>query len=69
MSFEETCFLCRVFDEGDSASSSPEASRDDGWRRSAVDDLSWSEGVILFLFPELVEEGEDMVLLEFRVRS
>ena len=40
VSLDERCFLCRVLDEGDSASSSPEASRDDGWSRSAVDDLS-----------------------------
>ena len=48
--------------EAESAASSPEASREDGWRRSAVDDCLielWSV-VLRFRFPEPEEDGDDI---------
>lgn len=48
----EVCLRFRVLCEGESANSSPEASRDDGWTLTAV--------VILFRFAEAVDDGEDM---------
>ncbi len=55
------CFmLVRAWD-AESAASSPEASRDDGWR-SAFEDCGVEVGRVetRFLFPEPADEGEDM---------
>ncbi len=46
--------------EGESASSSPEASREEGWRSSLVDFPRRSEAVVRLRLPEPVEEGDDM---------
>ena len=56
------CFILVTAGDAESAASSPEASRDDGWRRSAVEDCSVEPCRIdvRFLFPEPDEEGEDM---------
>ena len=46
----------------ESAASSPEASREDGWSRSAVEDClieGWKVEV-RFLFPEPEEDGDDI---------
>jgi hypothetical protein len=62
-SFELTDFLCFEGREGDSAASSAEASRDEGCRRSAVEDLSRSDGICvvrLRLAAEPVEDGDDI---------
>jgi hypothetical protein len=67
-SIEFALFLCLelVVREGDcdSAASSADASREDGCRRSAVEDFNRSEGiwvvVRLRFAEELFEEGEDM---------
>ena len=55
------CFMLVAAGDAESAASSPEASRDDGWR-SAVEDCSVEPCRIdvRFLFPEPDEEGEDM---------
>jgi hypothetical protein len=58
------CFRVRVLWDGESANSSPEASRDDGWRSATVG--------ILFRFADELDEGDDMVgegsFLYFQVR-
>ena len=63
----ELCFL-DLFDGTagpvDSSASSPDASRDDGWRRSVVDDLGMSSGRpwegLRLRFPAW-EDGDDML--------
>lgn len=57
------CLLCRTDWGAGSAASSPEASREEGWSMSAVEDCCATDGWLIevrFLFPELEEEGEDM---------
>lgn len=54
---EDECFFGRVLVDDESASSSVEASCEDGWSVTAA--------VLRFRFPEPVEEGED--ILETRV--
>lgn len=61
--------LRRVLCEGESASSSPEASREDGCSMSALEDLASSEVAVRLRFPEPLEEGEDMVPGRGRSRS
>lgn len=58
------CFMLVTAWEAESAASSPEASRDDGWRRSVVEDCLVELGrvEIRFLFPEPDDEGDDMVV-------
>ena len=53
--------LRRVLWEGESASSSPEASRDEGWSMSAADTFASSDAAGRFLFVDPVDEGEDML--------
>ena len=64
------CFMLVRAWEAESAASSPEASRDDGWRRSAVADCLVELGrvEVRFLFPEPEDEGDDMVVgrVEYR---
>lgn len=54
------CLRVRVWCEGASASSSPDASRDKGCCRSAAADGSRSDALDRFLFAELGEDGDDM---------
>ena len=56
------CFMLVTAWEAESAASSPEASRDDGWRRSAVEDCSaeFCRVEARFLFPEPDDDGDDM---------
>lgn len=58
------CFILVTACEAESAASSPEASRDDGWRRSAVEDCLVELGrvEVRFLFPEPDDEGDDMAV-------
>ena len=58
------CFILVTAWEAESAASWPEASRDDGWRRSAVEDSLVELCRIdeRFLFPEPDDEGDDMVV-------
>ena len=58
------CFMLVTAWEAESAASSPEASRDDGWRRSVVEDCLVELGrvEIRFLFPEPDDEGDDIVV-------
>lgn len=66
-STEVADFLCLLVDTdtgtAESSASSPEASRDDGWRRSAVDDFLIAVGSVLvrFLLVEPVDEGDDIL--------
>lgn len=59
-------FLYLLLDVGigaaESSASSPDASRDDGWRRSAVDDCLIEVGrvVVRFRLLEPAEEGDDI---------
>lgn len=55
-------FILETAWEAESAASSPEASRDDGWRRSAVEDcfVEFCNVEVRFLFPEPDDEGDDM---------
>ena len=58
-------FLCLILVtawDAESPASSPEASRDDGWRRSAVEDCSVKlcRVEVRFLFPDPEDEGEDI---------
>lgn len=60
-------FLCLILVtawEAESAASSPEASRDDGWSRSTVKDclVELCTVEVRFLFPEPDDEGDDMIL-------
>ena len=57
------CFILVTAWDAESAASSPEASRDDGWRRSAVEDclVELCRVEVRFLFPEPDDEGDDMV--------
>ena len=57
------CFVLVTASEAESAASSPEASRDDGWRRFAVEDclVELCRVEVRFLFPE-PDEGDDMVV-------
>ena len=55
------CLLLVTSCEAESAASSPEASREEGWRRSAVEDGLIEDGSGLrFRLPEPEDEGEDM---------
>ena len=56
------CFELVIAVAGESSASSPEASRDDGWSRSAVDDFKIVLGrwELRFLLPEPADDGEDM---------
>lgn len=58
------CFILVRAWEAESAASSPEASRDDGWRRSAVEDclVEHCRVEVRFLFPEPDDEGDDMIV-------
>lgn len=58
------CFIVVTAWEAESAASSPEASRDDGWRRSAVEDcfVELCRVEVRFLLAEPDDEGDDMVL-------
>lgn len=59
------CLLLVLIWEAESAASSPEASREDGCRRSAVADFLievWNDEV-RFRFPDPDEDGEDIVAL------
>jgi hypothetical protein len=49
----EVCLRFRKLCEGESASSSPDASREDGWRSALA--------VILFRFADEADDGEDMI--------
>lgn len=57
------CFMLVTAWEAESAASSPEASRDDGWRRSAVEDclVELCRVEVRFLFPEPDDEGDDII--------
>jgi hypothetical protein len=58
------CLRFALAGAAESSASSPDASREEGWRRSAVEDLGMLVGKAdaLFLLAELPEEdGEDMV--------
>lgn len=58
------CLLLVTSCEAESAASSPEASREEGWRRSAVEDCLIEDGAGLrFRLPEPDDEGEDMTKL------
>lgn len=64
---DETDFLCLLLVTSwtvESSASSPEASRDDGWSKSAVDNclLIWATCVVRFLFEDPADEGEDMLV-------
>jgi hypothetical protein len=54
------CLRVRGLREGDSASSSPEASREDGCWRSVADDFNRSDAVVRFRLADPFEDGEDM---------
>ncbi len=55
------CLLVVISWEAESAASSPEASREEAWRRSAVEDCLIDEGAGLRLrLPEPEEDGEDI---------
>ena len=56
------CFILATAWDAESAASSPEASRDDGWRRSAVEDclVELCRVEVRFLFAEPDDEGDDM---------
>ena len=58
------CFMLVTAWEAESSASSPEASRDDGWRSSAVADclMELCRVEVRFLFPEAEDEGDDMVI-------
>lgn len=56
-------FLCFEVRDGDCAASSADASREEGWSRSVVEDLRRSEGIGVVRFrlaEEPVEDGDDM---------
>ncbi len=62
-SLELVDFLCFEIRDGDSAASSVDASREEGCKRSVVEDLRRSEAIWVVRFrlaEELVEEGDDM---------
>ena len=62
-SVELADFLCFEIRDGDSAASSADASREEGCKRSVVEDLRRSEGIWVVRFrlaEEPVEEGDDM---------
>lgn len=64
-SIELVALRCLVLLAGEVATSSPEASREDGWRRSVVEDLSCCVGrsLVRLRLAELpAEEGEDMLI-------
>lgn len=58
------CFILVTTWEAESAASSPEASRDDGWRGFAVEDglIELCRVEVRFLFPDPDDEGDDMVV-------
>src|SRR4051812_24979969 len=60
---EGACLRVRVLIEGESASSSPEASLEEGCCSSTAEDLSRSEAEVRFRFADPVDEGEDMMIL------
>ena len=62
------CFILFTSWDAESAASSPEASRDDGWRRSAVEDCSVELCRVeaRFLFPEPDDDGDDMVIYRMK---
>jgi hypothetical protein len=62
LSIDCVYLLCLVLDAGKSASSSPEASREEGCCISAASDFRRSLGMcdVLFRLAEPVEEGEDI---------
>jgi hypothetical protein len=62
VSIDCVCFLCLVFDAGASASSSPEASREEGCCITAISDFRRSLGMCeaLFRLTEPLEEGDDI---------
>lgn len=65
-SIDSEAFLCLrlvVNCAVESSASSPEASRDEGWRRSTVDGCSATPGNTEFLFrlPEPEDDGEDII--------
>ena len=65
-SIEVVVFLCFVpaICAAESPASSPEASLEDGCKRSCVEDLVIVVGrlLCLFLLPELEDEGDDIAL-------
>lgn len=71
MSFERegACLRVRVLTEGESASSSPEASREEGCCSSTAEDLSRSEADVRFRFAEPVDDGEDMMRFEHELHQ
>lgn len=54
MELLDACLRFRVLCEGESANSSPEASREDGWSKSVAT-------VILFRFADALDDGEDIM--------
>lgn len=65
---DEIDFLCLLLVTSwtvESSASSPEASRDDGWSRSAADNclLVWARFVVRFRFDDPSEEGDDMLYM------
>ena len=64
-STEVTAFLCLVVEDcmPDSSASSPDASREDGWSKSAVEELFSMAAVSAFLlrFADPEDDGEDIV--------
>lgn len=66
------CLLCSTDCGAGSAASSPEASREDGWSKSAVEECWVNDGwstVVRFLFPEPDEDGEDIAKVEYARRG
>lgn len=66
MSFERlgACLRVRVLTEGESASSSPDASLEEGCWSSTAEDLNRSDAEVRFRFAEPVDDGEDMMTVE-----
>ena len=54
------CLLLVTAWEVESPASSPEASREEGWRRSAVEDCAIEVGPVRFRLPDPEDEGEDI---------
>ena len=54
------CLLLVTAWEVESPASSPEASREEGWRRSAVEDCAIEVGNVRFRLPDPEDDGEDI---------
>lgn len=66
---EGACLRVRGLTEGESASSSPEASLEEGCCSSTAEDLNRSDAEVRFRFPEPVDDGEDMVMFEHELHQ